>query len=160
MQALLKPRLAAMMFLEFFIWGGWFVTMGTYLATTLGASGVEIGSAYSTQSWGAIVAPFAFGLVADRWVSAERLLGAMHLAGAALLFLLSRAGAFGDFHPLLLAYMLLYELPAGQCIGERVEIIPPGSGEAEVEGPSYPLRYRVVSDGTRPSELLIAARGA
>src|SRR5262245_23549111 len=108
MHTLLKPRLGAMMFLEFFIWGGWFVTMGTYLATTLGASGAEIGSAYSTQSWGAIVAPFVFGLVADRWVSAERLLGVMHLAGAALLFLLSRAGAFGDFHPLLLAFMLLY----------------------------------------------------
>jgi nucleoside transporter len=103
-----KLRLGAMMFLEFFIWGGWFVTMGTYLATTLGASGAEIGLAYSTQSWGAIVAPFVFGLVADRWVSAERLLGVMHLAGAALLILLSRAQSFGDFHPLLLAYMLLY----------------------------------------------------
>jgi nucleoside transporter len=108
MQTLLKLRLGAMMFLEFFIWGGWFVTMGTYLATTLGASGAEIGSAYSTQSWGAIVAPFIFGLVADRWLSAERLLGVIHLAGAALLFLLSRAEAFGDFHPLLLVYMLLY----------------------------------------------------
>lgn len=108
MHAFLKPRLGAMMFLEFFIWGGWFVTMGTYLATTLGASGAEIGSAYSTQSWGAIVAPFVFGLVADRYVSAERLLGAIHLAGAALMFLLSRAQSFGDFHPLLLAYMLLY----------------------------------------------------
>ena len=57
----LGPRLSAMMFLQFFIWGGWFVTMGTYLATTLGASGAEIGSAYSTQSWGAIIAPFIIG---------------------------------------------------------------------------------------------------
>ena len=104
----LKLRLGAMMFLQFFVWGGWFVTMGTYLATTLGASGAEIGSAYSTQSWGAIVAPFVFGLVADRYVNAERLLGVMHLAGAALLFLLSRAQAFGAFLSLLLAYMLLY----------------------------------------------------
>jgi nucleoside transporter len=108
MQAFLKPRLGTMMFLEFFIWGGWFVTMGTYLATTLGASGAEIGSAYSTQSWGAIVAPFVFGVVADRYVSAERLLGVIHLAGALLLFLVSRAQSFGDFHPLLLCYMILY----------------------------------------------------
>ncbi len=108
MQALLKPRLGAMMFLEFFIWGGWFVTMGTYLATTLGASGAGIGSAYSTQSWGAIVAPFVFGLVADRYVSAERLLGVIHLTGALLLFLVARAQSFGQFHPLLLGYMILY----------------------------------------------------
>jgi nucleoside transporter len=108
MQNLLKPRLGVMMFLQFFIWGGWFVTMGTYLATTLGASGAEIGSAYSTQSWGAIVAPFVFGLVADRYVNAERLLGAIHVIGAVLLYLLSRAQAFGAFLPLLLAYMLLY----------------------------------------------------
>jgi nucleoside transporter len=103
-----KSRLGAMMFLEFFVWGGWFVTMGTYLATTLGASGAQIGSAYSTQSWGAIVAPFVVGLVADRYVSAERLLGVLHLAGAALLFLLARAQSFGEFHGLLLAYMVLY----------------------------------------------------
>jgi nucleoside transporter len=108
MHTLLRPRLAAMMFLQFFIWGGWFVTMGTYLATTLGASGAEIGSAYSTQSWGAIVAPFVFGLVADRYVNAERLLGVMHLMGAALLYFISRAQAFGAFLPLLLAYRLVY----------------------------------------------------
>jgi nucleoside transporter len=108
MHTLLKPRLGAMMFLQFFIWGGWFVTMGTYLATTLDASGAEIGSAYSTQSWGAIVAPFIFGLVADRFVNAERLLGVIHLIGAVLLYLLSRAREFGSFLPLLLGYMLLY----------------------------------------------------
>src|SRR5262245_59421955 len=108
MAPLVKTRLSAMMFLQFFIWGGWFVTMGTYLATTLGAGGAEIGSAYSTQSWGAIVAPFVFGLVADRYVNAERLLGVIHLVGAVLLYQLSRARAFDAFLPLLLAYMLLY----------------------------------------------------
>jgi nucleoside transporter len=97
-----------MMFLEFFIWGGWFVTMGTYLARSLGASGAEIGSAYSTQSWGAIIAPFIFGLVADRFVSAQRLLGVIHLLGTLLLYRLSQAQSFGEFHPLLLAYMILY----------------------------------------------------
>jgi nucleoside transporter len=108
MQPILKARLGAMMFLEFFIWGGWFVTMGTYLATSLGAGGAEIASAYSTQSWGAIIAPFVFGLVADRYLSAERLLGSIHLVGALLMVLLARAQQFGEFHPLLLAYMVLY----------------------------------------------------
>ena len=58
------------MFLEFFIWGGWFVTMGSYLALSLGATGAQSASAYSTQSWGAIVAPFFVGLIADRYVNA------------------------------------------------------------------------------------------
>jgi len=65
-----------------------------------------------------------------------------------------------SYESLRLAYMLLDELPAGQCIGERVEIVPPGSGEAEVEAPAFPLRYRVVGDGTRARELEIEARGA
>ena len=81
------------MFLEFFIWGGWFVTMGSYLAA-IGACGAEIGLAYSTQSWGAIVAPFVIGLIADRYVNAERLLGAIHLVGAVLMYQLFRARQF------------------------------------------------------------------
>jgi hypothetical protein len=108
MPPFLNLRLGAMMFLEFFTWSGWFVTMGTYLARSLDSSGAEIASAYSTQSWGAIVAPLIFGVVADRYVSAERLLGAIHLVGALLLFLLARADQFGEFHPLLLVYMVLY----------------------------------------------------
>jgi nucleoside transporter len=105
---LLKARLGAMMFLEFFIWGGWFVTMGSYLAATLDASGAQTASAYSTQSWGAIVAPLVFGVIADRHVNAERLLGDIHLIGAALMYLLYRARQFDDFYPYLLAYMVLY----------------------------------------------------
>ena len=64
-----------MMFLEFFIWGAWFVTMGSYLTGSLGFSGAESALAYSTQSWGAIIAPFVIGLIADKYVNAERLLG-------------------------------------------------------------------------------------
>jgi len=97
-----------MMFLEFFIWGGWFVTMGSYLASNLHASGAQTAFAYSTQSWGAIIAPFIVGLVADRYFNAERLLGAFHLAGAVLLYVLSGAREFSVFYPCLLAYMILY----------------------------------------------------
>ena len=78
-------RLCLMMFLEFFIWGGWFVTLGSYLASNLRASGAQTALAYSTQSWAAIIAPFLVGLVADRYVNAERLLGSLHLAGGLLM---------------------------------------------------------------------------
>lgn len=97
-----------MMFLQFFIWGGWFVTMGSFLASNLTASGGQIGTAYSTQSWGAIFAPFIFGLLADRYFQAQRLLCVLHLAGAALMFELFRAPGFATFYPCLLLYMILY----------------------------------------------------
>src|SRR5580704_2154644 len=97
-----------MMFLEFFIWGGWFVTLGSYLAANLHASGAQSAMAYSTQSWGAIIAPFIVGLIADKYFNAERLLGIIHLIGAALMLVLWKANAFGGFYPYLLLYMILY----------------------------------------------------
>ncbi len=103
-----RIRLGTMMFLQFFIWGAWFVTMGTYLANSLSASGAQIGLAYATQSWGAIVAPFVIGLIADKYFNAERLLGIIHLIGAALMYWLYRADGFEQFYPYLLAYMILY----------------------------------------------------
>jgi len=104
----MKLRLSVMMFLEFFIWGGWFVTMGSYLATTLSASGSQIGLAYATQSWGAIIAPFIFGLIADRYFNAERVLAVTHLAGGVLLLAVARCATFPALYPLLLVYMILY----------------------------------------------------
>ena len=101
-------RLSAMMFLEFFIWGAWFVTMSTYLPGALGFSGGESALAYSTQSWGAIIAPFIIGLIADKYVNAERLLGVIHLIGAVLMYLLAQATEFAGFYPYLLVYMILY----------------------------------------------------
>ena len=97
-----------MMFLQFFVWGAWFVTMGTFLATDLSASGSEISLAYLTQSLGAILAPFFIGLIADQFFSAQKVLGVLHLAGAGLLFLASTTTSFGSFFPLILAYMVLY----------------------------------------------------
>src|ERR1700683_5414479 len=97
-----------MMFLQFFIWGGWFVTLGSYLAGTLHASGAQIGLAYATQSWGAIIAPLIVGLVADRFFNAERLLGVFHIAGGILLYALYSSQSFKAFYPCLLAYMILY----------------------------------------------------
>ena len=103
-----RTQLSIMMFLEFFIWGGWFVTMGTYLTKTLSASDIQNGLAYGTQSWGAIIAPFIIGLIADRFFSAQRILGVLHLAGAALLFYLSTADTFESFYPAVFGYMIVY----------------------------------------------------
>ena len=66
MKSTTRIQLSLMMFLEFFIWGGWFVTLATFLGNNLDATGGQISSAYSTQSWGAILAPFIIGLIADR----------------------------------------------------------------------------------------------
>ncbi|WP_426220142.1 nucleoside permease [Pseudomonas sp. DWRC2-2] len=104
----MSARLSAMMFLQFFIWGGWFVTLGTFLSSQLGASGSQIGMAFSTQSWGAIIAPFVIGLIADRFFNAERILAVLHLAGAVLLYQLYRAPDFAAFYPYVLAYMMIY----------------------------------------------------
>jgi nucleoside transporter len=101
-------RLSVMMFLEFFIWGAWFVTMGTYLTGPLGFSDAENALAYATQSWGAIIAPFVIGLIADKYVNAERLLGVIHLVGAVLMYLIARTSEFASFYPYLLLYMILY----------------------------------------------------
>jgi nucleoside transporter len=101
-------KLSLMMFLEFFIWGGWFVTMGTYLAKNLSADGVQIGSAYSTQSLGAIIAPFIIGLIADRFFAAQKILGSLHIAGGILLWLASTSINFDSFFPFVLGYMIAY----------------------------------------------------
>jgi nucleoside transporter len=103
-----RVKLSTMMFLEFFIWGAWFVTMGTYLGKTLGATGVQNGSAYATQSWGAIIAPFIIGLIADRFFSAQKVLGILHLTGAALLYYITTVPNFEGFFPIIFAYMIVY----------------------------------------------------
>lgn len=103
------PRLSAMMFLQFFIWGAWFVTLGTYLVQgPLQASASQVATAYLSQSIGAIVAPFLVGLIADRYFAAQRILAVLHLAGAALMWVASTATDFGTFATCVMAYMLLF----------------------------------------------------
>lgn len=108
MKNLVRFQLSTMMFLEFFIWGGWFVTLGTFLGNNLEATGAQTGMAFSTQSWGAIIAPFIIGLIADRFFNAERILGVLHLLGAGLLYLMFNADDFSTFYPLVLGYMIIY----------------------------------------------------
>lgn len=108
MRKTIKTQLSAMMFLEFFIWGAWFVTLGTFMGNNLNATGAETGMAYSTQSWGAIIAPFIIGLIADRFFNAEKILGVLHLVGAVLMFQMSRTSEFALFYPYILGYMICY----------------------------------------------------
>ncbi|HRW99569.1 MAG TPA: MFS transporter, partial [Cyclobacteriaceae bacterium] len=108
MNTTVKVQLSFMMFLEFFIWGGWFVTLGTFLGDNLHATGGEIAVAFSTQSWGAIIAPFIIGLIADRYFNAERILAVLHLAGAVLMYQMYASVDFDGFYPYVLAYMIIY----------------------------------------------------
>lgn len=108
MKNTVRYQLSLMMFMNFFIWGIWFVTMGTYLGTILKAKDTEIGVAYGTQSLGAIIAPFIIGLIADRYFSAQKILGVLHLAGAGLMYYISTLTDFSSFYPVLLVYMIIY----------------------------------------------------
>lgn len=64
--------------------------------------------AFSTQSWGAIIAPFIIGLIADRFFNAEKILGILHIVGAVLMFFMYQADSFSSFYPYVLAYMIAY----------------------------------------------------
>jgi nucleoside transporter len=104
-----KLQLSIMMFLNFFIWGIWFVTMGTYLTKGgIAATGSQTGLAYGTQCLGAIIAPFIVGMIADRFFAAQKILGVLHLIGAGLLYFIADQNNFNSFYSLLLIYMIIY----------------------------------------------------
>ena len=101
-------KLSLMMLLEYFIWGAWYVTMSTYMAQHLNASGVQIGAAYSALAIATMISPFFIGMVADRYFAAQRIMGVLHLTGAALLFLATQIQDNTAFYWVILFYSLLY----------------------------------------------------
>lgn len=101
-------QLAVMMFLQFFIWGAWYVTMGTYMSTHLHASGVQIGAAYSALAIATMISPFFVGMIADRYFAAQRLMGILHLIGAGLLYAATQVGDSTAFYWVILLYSLAY----------------------------------------------------
>ena len=104
----MRMRLSLMMFLEYFIWGAWYVTLGTWLGQQLHFSGEQIGVAAGTTALGAAISPFLVGLMADELFANQRLLAALHGIGGVLLWFASTQKAFGPMYAVLLIYSLCY----------------------------------------------------
>lgn len=108
MTSLVRTQLSVMMLLEYFIWGAWYVTMGTYMTEFLGATGSQIGAAYSALAIATIISPFFVGMVADRFFAAQKIMGVLHLIGGLLLYLATQVGDNNAFYWIVLVYSLLY----------------------------------------------------
>ncbi|MGH8224199.1 MAG: MFS transporter, partial [Woeseiaceae bacterium] len=90
----IRTKLSVMMFIEFFIWGAWAVTLGTYLGKTLQFEGTQIGLIYGTTAIAAIISPLFVGFVADRYFASQRVFSALHFLGALLLYATSQVTSF------------------------------------------------------------------
>ena len=108
MKTSLLVRLWVMVFVQYAIWGLWYVTMGTYLTRTLHFTGGQVGLAYGTPAIGAMISPFLVGLIADRFFAAEKILAALHLLGAVLLYFVSTTTSFPMFYGVLMAHTIGY----------------------------------------------------
>jgi nucleoside transporter len=103
-----RLKLSILMFLQYFVWGAWYVTMGTWLGSTLHFSGEQIGLAAGTTALAAMISPFFVGMIADRFLATERILAALHVIGGGVLIFASTQTTFGPFYIVILAYSLCY----------------------------------------------------
>ena len=104
----IKTRLIVMNFLQFFVWGAWLLSFGKYLGATLGFKGEQIGAIFMTLGIASLFMPGLMGIVADRWISANKLFALLHIAGAFLLFLAARQTGFDSLYLVMLLYLMLY----------------------------------------------------
>ena len=108
MKPIVFSKLSVMMLLEYFIWGSWYVTMGTYMSEFLNSSGVQIGAAYSALAIATMISPFFVGMVADRFFAAQRIMGVLHMLGALLLYFATQITDNTAFYWVIVLYSLLY----------------------------------------------------
>lgn len=107
MQTQLKIKLSLFMFLQYFIWSTWYMTLGAYLGT-LNFSGTEIGASYGAFAWGAILSPFIVGLIADRFFASEKIIAVLGIAGGVVMLMIPQLKTFGSVYPALILYCTLY----------------------------------------------------
>jgi nucleoside transporter len=108
MKPAIFTKLSIMMLLEYFIWGSWYVTVGTYMSEFLNSTGVQIGAAYSALAIATMISPFFIGMVADRFFAAQRIMGVLHLFGALLLYLATQVTDNTTFYWVIVLYSLMY----------------------------------------------------
>lgn len=98
----IKARLMLMNFLEFFVWGSWLISLGGYMIVTLNFTGGEVGAVYATMGIASLFMPALMGIVADRWINAEKVLGTLHVIGALLLLWASTITDYNTFYLIML----------------------------------------------------------
>jgi NHS family xanthosine MFS transporter len=104
----IKQRLIILNFLQFFVWGSWLISLGGYMIVTLKFTGGQVGSIYATMGLASLFMPTLLGIIADRWINAERLLGMCHLAGAVMLFWASTVSDPSLFYWIMLLNSMAY----------------------------------------------------
>src|SRR6059058_3211825 len=103
-----SAQLSLMMFLNYVVWGSWYVTIGTYLTATLHFSGTETGAVFGTTALASMISPFFVGMIADRFFATEKVLALLHFLGAILLYGVTQVTSFGAVYALMLCYCLCY----------------------------------------------------
>src|SRR5215213_10231244 len=98
MRLSVSARLSTMMFLNYIVWGAWYVTLGTYLTGTLHFSGTEAGAVFGTTALASMISPFFVGMIADRFFSTEKVMATLHFIGAALLYAVTQVTGFGPVY--------------------------------------------------------------
>lgn len=104
----IKLRLTVMNFMQFFVWGSWLISLGAYMIVTLGFTGGQVGSIYATMGVASLFMPGLMGIVADRWLNAERLYGILHLVGAGLLLWASTVSDYETLYVIMLLNAMVY----------------------------------------------------